>query len=196
MKSRRIALFFGSFNPIHIGHLMLASYIIEHTNLHELWLVVSPHNPHKQKSSLLNDRQRYIMAELACENYPNIKASDIEFGLQQPSYTATTLAYLKEKYPNVQFVLIMGEDNLASFKKWKNYQYIMENHEILVYPRKFETETPKDYLEHENIHFINAPIIEISSTMIREMIKTSKNYRAFVPIEVLQYLEKTNYYKN
>ncbi len=195
MKTKKIALFFGSFNPIHIGHLILANYLVEYSNLDQLWLVVSPHNPHKQKSSLLDDRQRYIMAELACEKYPNIKVSDIEFSMVQPSYTASTLAVLKEKYPHYSFSLIMGEDNLASFNKWKNYQYIMDHHEILVYPRKFSTEEKSPYLEHKNIHQIDAPIIEISSTKIREMIKNKKNYRAFVPIEVFDYLQKTNYYQ-
>ena len=135
---KKIGLFFGSFNPIHIGHLILANYILENSDMEELWLVVSPQNPFKEKKSLLNDHNRLDMVQLAVKNYPKMRASNIEFSLPKPSYTIDTLTYLKEKYPNYAFALIMGEDNLESLPKWKNSEKLISDYQIIVYPRTFE----------------------------------------------------------
>ncbi|MBP7357412.1 MAG: nicotinate-nucleotide adenylyltransferase, partial [Cloacibacterium sp.] len=137
---KKIGLFFGSFNPIHIGHLILANYILENSDMEELWLVVSPQNPFKEKKSLLNDHNRLDMVQLAVKNYPKMRASNIEFSLPKPSYTIDTLTYLKEKYPNYSFALIMGEDNLESLPKWKNSEKLIADYQIIVYPRTFEGE--------------------------------------------------------
>lgn len=195
-KIMKIGLFFGSFNPIHIGHLILANYLIEHTDMDELWFVVSPQNPFKDKKSLLNDNIRLEMVELAIKNYPKMRASNIEFSLPQPSYTIDTLTYLHEKYPEHHFCLIMGEDNLASLHKWKNSEKLLENYQIIVYPRLFETE--KNHIplsEHPNVHLISAPIIELSATEIRNMIKENKNTRPMLPPEVFEYIDGSNFYK-
>jgi len=192
---KKIGLFFGSFNPIHIGHLILANYILEHSDMEELWFVVSPQNPFKDKKSLLKDHNRLDMVQLAIKNYPKMRASNVEFSLPVPSYTIDTLTYLKEKYPNYSFSLIMGEDNLGSLQKWKNYELILKNHQIIVYPRISGEEKKDDYLRHENIHQITAPIIELSATEIRNMIKTGKNTRPMLPPEVFEYLDGSSFYK-
>ena len=170
---KKIGLFFGSFNPIHIGHLILANYILENSDMDELWFVVSPQNPFKEKKSLLKDHNRLDMVQLAIKNYPKMKASNVEFSLPQPSYTIDTLTYLHEKYPDYSFALIMGEDNLDGLTKWKNSETLIKNHQIIVYPRSFEGEKKdNEYLQHENISLIQAPVIEISATQIRNMWKT------------------------
>ncbi len=191
----KVGLYFGTFNPIHIGHLIIANHMAEFSGLDQIWLVVTPHNPHKTKNTLLDDYKRLEMVFLATEHYPKLKPSDIEFKLPQPSYTVNTLAHLQEKYPGNEFSLIMGEDNLNSLHKWKNYEIILQNHDIYSYPR-ISVETISPELEnHPNIHKIDAPIIEISSTFIRECIKAKKNVRALLPAEVWQYLDHNNLYK-
>ncbi|MPS66589.1 MAG: nicotinic acid mononucleotide adenylyltransferase [Chryseobacterium sp.] len=193
---KKIGLFFGSFNPIHIGHLILANYILENSDMNEVWFVVSPQNPFKDKKTLLNDHNRLDMVELALKNYPNIKASNVEFSLPKPSYTIDTLAYLNEKYPKYSFSLIMGEDNLKSLHKWKNADYLIKNYHIIVYPRVSEGETKASaYQNHENISLIKAPIIELSATEIRNMIKENKNVRPMLPPEVFEYLDGSSFYK-
>lgn len=193
---KKIGLFFGSFNPIHIGHLILANYILENSDLAELWFVVSPQNPFKEKKSLLNDHNRLDMVNLAITNYPKMRASNVEFSLPQPSYTVDTLTYLKEKYPTYSFSLIMGEDNLAGLPKWKNAEYLINNYPILVYPRHFEGEKKdSEYIQHPNIQPIHAPVIEISATEIRQMIKAGKNVRPMLPPEVFEYLDRSSFYK-
>ena len=193
---KKIGLFFGSFNPIHIGHLILANYILENSDMEELWLVVSPQNPFKEKKSLLNDHNRLDMVQLAVKNYPKMRASNIEFSLPKPSYTIDTLTYLKEKYPDYSFALIMGEDNLESLPKWKNSEKLISDYQIIVYPRTFEGEKKDhEYLQHENISLINAPIVEISATEIRKMIKDGKNVRPMLPPEVFDYLDGSSFYK-
>lgn len=193
----KTGLFFGSFNPIHIGHLILANYILEHTDMEELWFVVSPQNPFKDKKTLLNDHHRLDMVELAIRHYPKMRASNIEFSLPQPSYTIDTLTCLKEKHPKHYFSLIMGEDNLTSFHKWKNADLLLENHQIIVYPRLSEgNNQPPALIEHPNVTLVNAPIIELSATKIREMIKNDKNTRPMLPPEVFAYLDGSNFYKN
>ena len=197
---KKIGLFFGSFNPIHIGHLILANYILEHSDMQELWFVVSPQNPFKEKKSLLNDHNRLDMVQLAIKNYPKMRASNVEFSLPTPSYTIDTLTYLQEKHPDYSFSLIMGEDNLKSLHKWKNYELLLKNHQIIVYPRILgeDISTPLNVTElknHENIHQINAPIIELSATEIRNMIKEGKNTRPMLPPEVFEYLDGSSFYK-
>lgn len=194
--AKKIGLFFGSFNPIHIGHLILANYILENTDMSELWFVVSPQNPFKDKKTLLSDHNRLDMVERAVKNYPRMRASNIEFSLPKPSYTIDTLTYLHEKYPNTSFSLIMGEDNLASLGKWKNAEQLINNHQIIVYPRMIEGEKKdSEYLQHENITLIKAPIIELSATEIRQMIKDGKNVRPMLPPEVFDYLDGSSFYK-
>jgi len=193
---KKIGLFFGSFNPIHIGHLILANYILENSDMDELWFVVSPQNPFKDKKSLLTDHNRLDMVQLAVKNYPKMRASNVEFSLPKPSYTIDTLTYLKEKYPNYSFALIMGEDNLDSLPKWKNSEKLMSDYQIIVYPRTFEGEKKdSEYLQHENISMVNAPIIELSATEIRNMIKEGKNVRPMLPPEVFEYLDGSSFYK-
>lgn len=193
---KKIGLFFGSFNPIHIGHLILANYILENSDMDELWFVVSPQNPFKEKKSLLKDHNRLDMAQLAVKNYPKMRASNVEFSLPQPSYTIDTLTYLHEKYPDYSFSLIMGEDNLASLPKWKNSETLVKNHHIIVYPRVFDPgKADSQYLQHENISLIKAPVIELSATEIRNMIKAGKNARPMLPPEVFDYLDGSSFYK-
>ena len=193
---KKIGLFFGSFNPIHIGHLILGNYILESSDMEELWFVVSPQNPFKDKKSLLNDHNRLDMVQLAVKNYPKMRASNVEFSLPKPSYTIDTLTYLKEKYPQYSFALIMGEDNLDSLPKWKNFEKLITDYHINVYPRTFEGEKKDhEYLQHENISLVNAPIIELSATEIRNMIKEGKNVRPMLPPEVCEYLDGSSFYK-
>ena len=188
-----IGLFFGSFNPIHVGHMVLANYMATFTDLDQVWFVVSPHNPLKEKASLLNQNQRLHMVNLAIGDSDILKSSNIEFGLSQPSYTINTLAHLKEKYPKHRFSLIMGEDNLASFTKWKNYDEILKNHFIYVYPRP--NCSSEDLKSHKNIIMTEAPLMDISSTMIRQALKDKKNVSSFVPQAVWEYLNEMSFYK-
>jgi nicotinate-nucleotide adenylyltransferase len=194
----KIGLYFGSFNPIHIGHLIIANHMVEHTTLDQVWMVVTPHNPLKNKNTLLDDYKRLDLVFLATEDYPKIKPSDIEFKLPQPNYTVNTLAHLQEKYQKHTFSLIMGEDNLKSLHKWKNYEVILQNHEIYVYPRVNSiaiNEENKVLKNNPNIHFIDAPIVEISSTFIRENIKKKKNVQPLLPAKVWEYIDHDNLYK-
>ncbi|TDD78318.1 nicotinate (nicotinamide) nucleotide adenylyltransferase [Flavobacterium caseinilyticum] len=191
----KIGLYFGTFNPIHVGHLIIANHMAEHSDLDQIWMVVTPHNPLKKKSTLLDDYHRLQMVHLATEDFPKIKPSDIEFKLSQPNYTVNTLVHLEEKYPNYQFSLIMGEDNLKSLHKWKNYEVILENHDIYVYPRiSIETENIL-FKDHPKIHLIDAPVVEISSTFIRDNIKKGKNVQPLVPAKVWEYIDHNNFYK-
>ena len=194
---KKIGLYFGTFNPIHIGHLAIANHMVEFSDLDEVWLVITPHSPFKKKASLLSDNHRYQLVQRATEDYPKLKASTIEFDLPQPNYTVHTLAHISEKYPNDNFCLIMGEDNLASFHKWKNYEVILENHPIYVYPRVHKDSVSKTRFDtHSNIHKVAAPIMEISSTFIRKAIAAQKNIRPLLPHSVWQYIDEMNFYKN
>ena len=191
----KIGLYFGTFNPIHVGHLIIANHMAEHSDLEQIWMVVTPQNPHKQKNTLLDDYQRLHLVNLATEDYPKIKPSDIEFKLPQPNYTVNTLAHLLEKYPQHVFSLIMGEDNLKSFHKWKNYDYILQHHDIYIYPRVSEGDDNSEFKNHPRIHKIDAPIVEISSTFIRENIKNKKNIRPLLPHNVWEYVDHNNLYR-
>ncbi len=201
----KIGLYFGTFNPIHVGHLIIANHMAEHSDLEQIWMVVTPHNPLKQKNTLLDDYHRLHLVRLATEDYPKIKPSDIEFKLPQPNYTVNTLAHLMEKYPQHEFSLIMGEDNLKSFHKWKNYEYILQHHDIYIYPRLevkgrtgeaiSEEAENLELKNHPRIHIIDAPIVEISSTFIRENIKNKRNIRPLLPHNVWEYVDHNNFYK-
>lgn len=191
----RIGLFFGSFNPIHIGHLLIASYVADRGDLDELWLVVTPHNPLKERKTLADDYDRLHFVQVAVAEHPKLRASDVEFRLPQPSYTTDTLAHLREQYPGVEFVLIMGGDNLASFHKWKNYERILELHELLVYSRP--KNDPGAWSRHPRVRILeDAPQIEISSTFIRERIRQGKSIRYWVPDAVLEAIEQSGTYKS
>ncbi len=200
---KKVGLFFGTFNPIHVGHLIIANHLAEHSDLAEVWLVVTPHNPHKKKKTLLDDIHRLAMVRIAIEDYPKLKASNIEFGLPQPNYTVKTLAVLEEKYPELEFCLIMGEDNLKSLHKWKNFEVILKRHAIYVYPRV--TPPSSTVINTEASPFegglrgmftkINAPIIEISSTFIRKNIASGNEIRPMLPNNVWEYLDEMNFYK-
>ena len=191
----KIGLFFGTYNPIHIGHMVIANHMAEFTDLDEVWFVVTPHNPFKKKTTLLADHQRYQMVLEATEDYPKLKPSKIEFDLPQPNYTINTLTYLYEKYPQHEFNLIMGEDNLQSFHKWKNHEVILQNHELYVYPRVFKNKLNSNLYDHSKVHFIDAPIVEISSTFIRNSIKQKKDISVLLPYRVWTYLDEMNFYK-
>jgi nicotinate-nucleotide adenylyltransferase len=191
----KVGLYFGTFNPIHAGHMIIANHMAEFSELDQVWLVVTPHNPHKTKNTLLDDYKRLEMVFLATEAYPKLKPSDVEFRLPQPNYTVNTLAHLQEKYPQYEFSLIMGEDNLNSLHKWKNYEVILQNHDIYIYPRISGETMSSEFLNHAKIHRIDAPVVEISSTFIRDSIKDGKSIRPLLPAEVWQYVDHNNLYK-
>lgn len=203
----KIGLYFGTFNPIHVGHLIIANYMVETTAMDEVWMVVTPQNPLKEKNGLLADYHRLAMVRIGIENNPKLKASDIEFQLPQPNYTATTLVYLKEKFPNKEFSLIMGEDNLRTFHKWHNYEWILENHEIYVYPRALTIQEVEDVNatldksgnglnSHPNVHICDdVPVMKISSSFIRTLIREKKDVQYLLTEPVHKYLDEMNFYR-
>lgn len=193
-NKERVGLLFGSFNPIHIGHLIIANYIVENTNINKIWFIVSPHNPLKNSKDLLEESLRYKLVKLAIKKNKNFKASDLEFGMEKPSYTIKTLRYLKSKYKTREFVLIIGEDNLDSFEKWKDYKEILSSYEVIVYPRA-NIRTNK-FSDNRNIYRVKAPQIEISSTQIRENIRQNKSNAYLLPEAVRKEIENNNYYCN
>ena len=195
MKHKRVGLFFGSFNPIHNGHLILAEMILEKASLDECWFVLSPHNPHKKKSSLLDQNHRLFLLQEALENHPNLKINTIEFKLPQPNYTFNTLVHLKEKYSEVDFYLIMGMDNLENFLQWKNPEEILDTANILVYPRLGHI-VPDWAKDHPKILIIDTPLIELSSTLIRNRVKAGLNISAFVPEVVAKMIDKEGFYRS
>jgi nicotinate-nucleotide adenylyltransferase len=190
----KIGLFFGSFNPIHTGHLIIANYMANHTDLDQVWLVVSPHNPLKKKTDLINMYDRLEMARLATENAVNIRVTDVEFKLPQPSYTIDTLTHLKERYPEHEFTLIMGSDNLVSLKKWKNYELLLRDYHIAVYPRPGHGDS--DLASHPAVTMTSTPLMELSSTFIRHSIRTGLNMMFFVPDKVLEFIDSKNLYRS
>ena len=191
----KIGLFFGTYNPIHVGHLIIANHLAEHSDLDQIWLVVTPQSPHKTKQSLLDDHQRLELVFRATKDFPKLAPSAIEFNLPQPNYTVHTLAYLEEKHPEHQFALIMGEDNLRSLPRWKNADVIMGNYPIYVYPRKLKTASDSVSYSSETVTHIHAPIMEISSTFIRQQIKDGKNIKPLLPLAVWDYIDEMNLYK-
>ncbi len=189
----KIGLFFGSYNPIHTGHLIIANYMAHHTSLDKVWLVISPHNPLKEKKDLIAVYDRLEMAKLALDDAENIVVSDIELKLPQPSYTIDTLIFLKEKYPEHEFALVMGSDNLQSLKKWKNYELILRDHRIFVYPRPgFNTVA---LAQHPSVTITQTPLMELSSTFIRKSFAEKKNVKFFLPDAVIDFIESKSLYK-
>lgn len=189
---KKIGLYFGSFNPIHIGHLIIANYIINEKLTDEVWFVVSPQNPFKEISSLLNEHHRLAMVKLAVDDTTKLKASNIEFKLPKPSYTIDTLTYLKEKYPAKEFCIIMGGDGFQNLPKWKNAPQLLKNYDILVYPR------PGHKIKNDfgaRLTVVNAPLLEISSTFIRSLIKEKKSIQFLVPDAVREEIERNGYYR-
>lgn len=188
----KIGLFFGSFNPIHIGHLIIANHILNETDLEKIWLIVSPQNPLKNNKSLLNEFDRLHLARLSTEADNRIKVSDIEFTLPRPSYTIETLIYLEEKFPNHQFSIIMGSDSFKNLKSWKNYEKILKSYKIYIYKREgFEI----DNTVIAKIKIVDAPILQISATHIRKLIKEGKSIRYLVPENVREEIETRKFYK-
>tara|TARA_R110002049_G_scaffold276987_1_gene455276 strand:+ start:1754 stop:2338 length:585 start_codon:yes stop_codon:yes gene_type:complete len=193
---KKIGLYFGTFNPIHIGHLIIANHIVEFSDLDEVWFVITPQSPFKTKQSLLDNNHRYQMVFEATSDYPKLKPSKIEFNLPQPNYTVHTLAHLLEKYDSqYDFSLIMGEDNLKSLHKWKNYEVILDNHNIYVYPRISEGKIEHQFQNHPKIKPVAAPIMEISSTFIRRQHQLGKNIKPFLPDAVWNYMDEMNFYR-
>lgn len=198
----KVGLYFGSFNPIHVGHLIIANHFANHTDLDQIWLVVSPQNPLKKKKSLLADYHRLELVRIAVEDNDQLEASNIEFKLEQPNYTSDTLAVLKEKHPSYDFSLIMGEDNIRSFHKWKNFEYILDNHHIYVYPRvRLENEAfldagEKSIIEHKNVEIHqDVSIMKISASNVRECIRNNQSVQYLLTPEVLKYVDEMNFYK-
>ena len=189
----KVGLFFGSFNPIHIGHLAIASYIVDYGGIDRLWFVVTPHNPHKKKKNLANDYDRLEMVNLAMDDDTRFDACDIEFRLPKPSYTINTLTYLKERYPSYIFKLIIGADNLANLHKWKNYEQLTNDYEFIVYPR------PGFNIENisikANYTLVNAPMMDISSTFIRQAIREKKDVRFFLSHKVYKFIFENHIYE-
>ena len=190
----KIGLYFGTFNPIHIGHLIIANHMAEHSDLDQIWMIVTPHNPLKQKNTLLNDYQRLHLVFLATEDYPKIKPSDIEFKLSQPNYTVNTLAELCKAFPNDTFVPIIGGDNLQSFHLWKDYETILNQHQVFVYRRAGYHENPL-LANHPKIKIFEVPLLNISSTYIREMLQAGKSVKYLVPEKVEEYINQHKLYR-
>jgi nicotinate-nucleotide adenylyltransferase len=182
----RIGLYSGSFNPVHHGHVMLANYLVEFSNLDELWFVVSPQNPLKKREDLMKDEDRLKMVELALEGDSRLKVSDIEMSLPLPSYTINTLKALSAKYPNDQFVFICGMDSLQGLPRWREYQAILDHYELLVFPRKGYD--GGELVHHPHVKVLETPVIEVSSTFIRNSMKAGKDVRHFMPEKAYQYL--------
>lgn len=188
----KIGLFFGSFNPIHIGHLIMAEYFVENTDMKEVWFVVSPNNPLKKKESLLSEHQRLYMVNLAIEDDARFRSCDIEFKLPYPSYTCHTLAHLQEKYPDKEFALIMGEDNLENIEKWKNYEYILDNFSIYTYPRMGYD--GGKYKTHPSVTFVPAPQVEISATLVRQSLAAGRRVHYLLHPKVAQFIDEMRLY--
>ena len=191
---KKIGLFFGSFNPVHIGHLIIANYFTEHTPLDEVWWVVSPQSPFKQEMELLDENERLKMVTKAIQDYPKLKACSIEFELPPPQYTIVTLNHLKRQMPQHDFSLLMGLDNLATFSQWKGYATILENYPIRVYPRKTKKSIPHALATHPNVTLTNAPEMDISASDIRAQIRNNKNVKPLLPLESWRYLKAKGFY--
>ncbi|WP_291870529.1 nicotinate (nicotinamide) nucleotide adenylyltransferase [Maribacter sp.] len=193
---KKVGLYFGTFNPIHLGHLVIANHMVEFSDLDEVWFVVTPQSPFKTKKTLLDNNHRYQMVSEAVQEYSALKPSKVEFGLPQPNYTINTLAVLSETHANkYEFSLIMGEDNLKGFHKWKNYEVILEEYNIYIYPRVSSGSVDHQFKNHPKIHKVDAPIMEISSTFIRNNHKLGKNIKPMLPDVVWKYMDQMNFYR-
>lgn len=191
--SKQVGLFFGSFNPIHIGHMIIANTMLQYSAIDELWFIVSPQNPFKKNQDLLHEFDRYDLVERAIDQHPQMRVSDIEFHMPRPSYTVDTLAYLYDRHPDIHFRLIIGGDNLASFHKWKNHKVILDNYGLLVYPRPGAKKS--DLLSHRRVEVVEAPLMDISATFIRKAIKAGKSVRYLVPQAVEEQIIAKKYYQ-
>ncbi len=192
-KRKKTGLLFGSFNPIHIGHLILANYMAEFTDLEEVWFVVSPQNPLKEKKTLLTDYHRLALARLAVEDHEKLKITNIEFGMPKPSYTIDTLTYLKDAHPDRDFILICGTDIFGSFHKWKNHEEILKQYCLYVYPRPGYS--MEKYENHNSVKLFNAPLLEISSSFIRQGIREKRNMNFWMPEKVYEYILEMHFYE-
>jgi len=193
-KFMEVGLYFGSFNPVHIGHMAIANYMVEYTDLQQIWFVVSPQNPLKAKNTLLADYQRYELVSRAIGNNIKFRVSSIEFSMPKPSYTIDTLTYISEKFPNHNFSIIMGSDNILTLNKWKNYEQILQYYKIYIYPRSdFQLENVE---VKGNFEIANAPQMEISSSFIRQAIKEGKDIPYFMPSEAYKYMREMHFYEN
>jgi nicotinate-nucleotide adenylyltransferase len=190
---KKTGLFFGSFNPVHVGHLILAEYFATQTELEEVWLVLSPQNPLKKRDSLLDQYLRLDLVHRAIESNPKLRVSDIEFKMPRPSYTIHTLIRLREQHPDRSFSIIMGEDNLVSLPRWKNYEQLLEQFEVLVYPRVGQH--PSNLAGHPHVHLVQAPVIEVSSSQIRQYIQNKQSVRYLLPDSIYAYVLKEGFYK-
>ncbi|MFN6944222.1 MAG: nicotinate (nicotinamide) nucleotide adenylyltransferase [Cytophagaceae bacterium] len=188
----KIGLFFGSFNPIHIGHLIIANIMAENTDLEKVWFVVSPHNPLKSSKNLLHEFDRYEMVRLAIHEHYKLEVCDVEFQMPRPSYTIDTLTYLQEKYPEDEFTLIIGEDNLEQFTRWKNYESILKFFSLYVYPRPGCGES--EILNNPSVKLVDSPLLDISATYIRNTLKNGQSIRYLVPDSVEEYIKSKNLY--
>ncbi|EAR16363.1 nicotinate (nicotinamide) nucleotide adenylyltransferase [Robiginitalea biformata] len=193
---KKTGLFFGTFNPIHIGHLIIANHLAEFSDLDQVWFVVTPRSPFKKKDSLLDDYHRFQMVYEAVREYPRLEVCDAEFKLPQPNYTIDTLTHLREKHGDSrQFSLIMGEDNLKGLHKWKNYEAILDYYSIYVYPRLGPGDIPEALRDHPAISRVDAPVMELSATFIRKQHAAGKNVRPLLPEAVWKYMDEMNFYR-
>ena len=190
----RIGLFFGSFNPIHNDHLKLASFFYKNADLDLIWFLITPQNPWKKTTDLLDESERFKIVSQALASHPKFEVNSIEFQLPKPSYTYTTLTKLKKQYPEKVFKLILGADNLISFDKWKNYDKILNEFELLIYPRKTNESIPKKFLEHSKIFWSKAPNLSISSSEIRKKIREGDDVSTQIPIKSWEYIKENNFY--
>ena len=188
----KVGLFFGSFNPVHVGHLIIANIMVETTELAQVWFVVSPQNPHKSSKSLAHEFDRYDMVQAAIHDSYHLRVSDIEFSMNKPSFTVDTLAYLTERHPEHEFSLIIGEDNLDSFPRWKNHEVIIENYGLYVYPRPSKSDPILS--DHNNVHWVEAPILDISATFIRNLVKQGKSIKYLTPDPVADIIKARKIY--
>lgn len=191
----KVGLYFGTFNPIHVGHVIIANHIVEYSDLDEVWFVVTPQSPDKKRLTLLDNHHRLELVYLATKEFAKLKPSDIEFGLPKPNYTVHTLAHIADKFPQHDFSIIMGADNLKTFHKWKNYETILELYNIYVYPRIGKELIQTQFDQHQKVHKIDAPIIQISSTLIRNGIQEKKNVQPLLPVNVWEYIDEMNFYR-
>ncbi len=204
----KVGLFFGTFNPIHVGHLIIANFMADRTDLEQVWLVVSPQNPLKQKDSLLPDHHRMQLVRVAIEDNPKLRSSNIEFDLPQPSYTINTLQHLREKHPDHSFSLIMGEDNLRTFHKWKNHERILEEHEAYVYPRVYTAKErhaslseqqqgmEEQWKGHPRVRIFDAPVMKISASYIRKVLQQGHDARYLLTEPVHRYVMEMHFYED
>lgn len=200
--NKNIGLYFGTFNPIHVGHLIIANHMVQYTNLDQVWFVVSPQNPLKPKASLLTDYHRLALVREAVADNPHLRASNIEFDLPKPSYTIRTLIAFSEQFPDHRFTIIMGEDNLNTLARWKNYERILEDYTVLVYPRvesdenlNVKLENKSEFLDHPNVTMVDAPLMKISASFIRKAVNEGRDVRYLLTPPVLKYIDEMNFYR-